>query len=560
MKVLTWASALALLVATAASGATVTTVATGLVGGHGSAFNPATQELFFTEYLSDKLSRFDVATGTVTTIHTGLGEPLAVDILYVSGTYYPYVATRDGRVFKCAPHSSTHTEVTNGLSTPRQMVIDSANAVAYISDSGTTGIWKVNLYGGQKTLIPTGLTSLIGLAMSADFQTAYLTDSSRLLKFDLKTQTLTTLVSRLRSPAGLAWANDAKTALYVVEGDSTTSRVRRIDLATTPAGNTLVADVPSPASSVVRALDPDILYEVSDGSVNQIRLSGGLPLGPVITRVGHIPSTTIDAATGLATTDPAYYFYVKNASFGGSPHIMLNFPGIRGVGGAYYRVFVDGSATPSKAIWNNYKWNGSTFVLTQVAPDANGYFAVPTASEIWAVPDLGFILNTQPLLSNAKHTVTVKTYTSAYALLATQRQVSLLIDNTGPTMEINQITHDGLPLDECGLVTSGSANLGFTFVAFDPQGRLFNYALVDRWGHGKSALITSDQYLNVHDSSTTWAGVNPTSVNYTLSCTSCSHTFTLSGYSNTTDGFGMVQFSSDSESVAIYLPLGTCSL
>ncbi|WP_224249451.1 YncE family protein [Hyalangium gracile] len=560
MKVLRLAAALALFIATGASAATVTTLATGLGGGYGSAFNPTTQQLFFTEYSAGEVSRFDVATGTVTTVHTGIPGPLGVDILYVSGSFYPYVTTGDGRLFKTAPGSPTHNEVTNGLGTPHQIVIDSANAVGYIADSSSGTLWKVNLFGGQKTPIATGLTSAVGLAMSADFQTAYISDGTRLVKFDLKTLARTTLVPGLDRAYRLAWANDARTALYVAERTSPIGRIRRIDLATTPASSALVADVPSYASSVARALDPDILYEVSEGSLNQIRLSGGMPLGPVITRVGNIPSTNIDAATGLATTDPTYFFYVKNASFGGTPHLMLNFPAIRRAGGAYYSVHVDGSLTPSKAVWNNYKWNGSTFVLTQVAPDGAGYFKVPASTDTWAIPDLGFILDTRALSTNVKHTVTVKTYNATFGELATQGQVSLLVDNTGPTMQLSQITHDGLPLDECALITSGSADLSFTFIAFDPQGRLFNYSLVDRWGHGHSAVITSDQYLGAHDASTTWAGVNPTTVNYTLSCTSCSHSFTLSGYSNTTDGFGLIHFSSDFDHAAIYLPGGSCRL
>ena len=65
--------------------------------------------------------------------------------------------------------------------------------------------------------------------------------------------------------------------------------------------------------------------------LSKVSLSGGAG-GPIITRLGFIPSTEIDPLTGQATTDPAYFFYVKNASFGGSIHVMLNFPGMLGAG------------------------------------------------------------------------------------------------------------------------------------------------------------------------------------------------------------------------------------
>jgi hypothetical protein len=553
MKVMPWVSVLALLVTTTAGAASVNPLGGGLSGGVGSAFNPATQQLFFAEQYSGEVSRFDVGNNTITTVHTGLVGPSG---LAMFGGYV-YITTRDGRLFKGAPNMNTRSEVTNGLGMPQQLVIDTNNATAYVIDGANGILWKVNLWGGQKTAIDTPLTGAIGLAMSADFQTAYITDAVRLMKLDLGTGALTEVINGLDHAFYLEWADDARTALYVTERTSP-GRVRRVDLSTSPASIALVANVPNLSASVSRSLNPNMLFEVSDGTLNQIWLANGVAQGPVITRIGHIPSTQIDAVTGQATTDPGYFFYVKNASFGGSPHVMLNFPGLRNAGAAYYRVFVDGSATPEKASWGNYKWNVSSFVFTQVLPDANGYFPVPAANELWAIPDLGFILDTSKL-SNAKHTVTVKTYGSAYQLLGTQGQVSLLIDNAGPTMRIEQIAHDGAPVDECALITSGSSTLDFTFTASDAQGHLYNYALVDRWGHGKSAVITADQYLGVHDAATTWSGVSSATVSYTLSCAQCAHSFSLSGYSNTTNGFGLIQSSSDLEHVAVYLPSPTCS-
>ncbi len=57
---------------------------------------------------------------------------------------------------------------------------------------------------------------------------------------------------------------------------------------------------------------------------------------------------------------------------------------------------------------------------------------------------------------------------------------------------------------------------------------------------------------------TTWSGVNPATVSYTLSCTACAHSFSLGGYANTTDGSGLIHYSGDLQHVAIYLPGTTC--
>ncbi len=551
MRLTLWASALALLVATGASAASVNPLAGGLSGGTGSAFNPNTQQLFITEQNSGELSRFDVATNTLATVHTGLFYPVSVALL---DNTYAYVTSRDGRLYKCALNANTHSELLTGLGLPWQIAIDSPSATAYVTNANTGNLWKVSLWGASKTLVTTGLTRAWGVAMSADAQTAYITDGSRLMRFNLATQALTEVATGIDGITTLEWADDARSALYVV--DTATSRVRRVDLSTSPATVSHVAYLPATANAVSRGSNPNVVYAVSNGSLNQILLASSN--APVITRVGHIPSTQIDAITGRATTDPAYFFYVKNASFGGSPHLFLNYPNLRNLSVASYRVFVDNNAMAERASWNNYKWNGSTFVLTPVAPDANGFYAVPSAADTWAIPDLGFILDTLKL-STGRHLITVKTYDAAKNLLATQGQVMLQVDNSGPTMHIDEISHDGSPVDACALITSGSATLDFTFTASDAQGHLFNYALTDSWGHGKSAVITSDQYHGVHDSVSTWSGVSGATVSYTLSCAQCAHAFTLSGYSNTTNGFGYIQQASDSEHIAVYLPGGVCA-
>ena len=105
---------------------------------------------------------------------------------------------------------------------------------------------------------------------------------------------------------------------------------------------------------------------------------------------------------------------------------------------------------------------------------------------------------------------------------------------------------------------SGESLLVKRITAKDAEAHLFNYSLVDRWGSGHSAPVTSDQYIGVHDSSTTWAGVTSASVSYTLSNTACSHSFALDGWSNTTNGFNRIHYSSDLEHIAVYLGGPTC--
>ncbi len=548
--------ALGVLAAASAQGASVTPLAAGLGNGMGSAYHPTQNKLFFTECATGELSRFDPGNNTVAVIHTGFVCPTGV-AMWPNQTF-GYVTTRDGNLWKASTGSNTHTLVASGLGVPMQVALDTSNGIAYTIDAASGTLWKVSVWGGPKVAIATGLTTGYGLLMSPDFKTAYLSEPTRVVRLDLQSGILTNVVTGLSFAQQLEWANDDRSALYVTDRGGG-SKVLRVDLTVTPATTTLVANVPPNVASVTRGVDPGALYVITDAYLSRINLMGGAALGPVITRVGFIPSTEIDAASGLATTQPGYFFYVKNASFGGSPHLYLNFPGIRNAGAAYYRVFLDGSATPQKASWTNYKWNVSSFALETVVPDASGYYAVPGAAEIWAIPDMGFVLDTLPL-TNAKHTVTVKLYTAAKALLPDSGTVSLLVDNVPPVATLTQISHDGSKLDECALISSGSPTLEFTFSAYDPQGHLFSYALSDAWGHGKSAGIVEDHYLGVHDASPTWTGVDPKVVSYTLSCTTCAHSFHLDAWSNTTNGFSLIHHSTDLDHVAIYLPGGVCSL
>jgi hypothetical protein len=146
------------------------------------------------------------------------------------------------------------------------------------------------------------------------------------------------------------WAADDHSALYLAER-APGNRPHRVDLRP-PA--TVLALTPLPAEpwSVVRSTNPDVLSTGSQTVLSKVSLSGGAG-GPILTRLGFVPTTEIDPLTGQATTNPAYFFYVKNASFGGSIHVMLNFPGMLG---ARFPAKVTMDASPDIAAWTNYKW------------------------------------------------------------------------------------------------------------------------------------------------------------------------------------------------------------
>jgi hypothetical protein len=436
---------------------------------------------------------------------------------------------------------------------PHEIVLDPVGFVAYTVDFLGGNLYRVSLGGGSTTTLVSGLTNPLGLLLSPDFGTAFVAEPDRILEINLTTLATNVVVTGLTNAFFMDWADDSQSAIYVVERDPA-NRLTRVDLSVSPATKSVIATVPFRPSSVVRSADPNVVYVASDSVISKVELAS--PGGPIITRIGHIPSTEINWADGLATTSPSYFFYVKNASFGGSPHIMLNFPTMRALGARYYRVYAGGVL--QQETWTNYRWNGSTFVPQTVAPVASGFYGVPSSTELWATPDLGFVLDTSKL-TNDRHVVVVALYDASFGFLSGGLgYVALRVDNNGPLMNIEEVWHDGARLDECALVVSGTPDLSFVFTARDAEAHLFNYRLVDRWGSGASALVTSDEYIGVHDSSTTWPGVTSAVVNYTLSNTACSHSFELDGWSNTVNGFNRIHHRSDLEHIAVYLGGPTC--
>lgn len=545
-----------LLAVTVARAATVIPIAGGLNAAIGQAYSASENAIYFVEWSSGELSKLNLATNTVTVIQSGFVQPESVALF--PGYPLAYVTTRDGKLWKCSTTSSARTLVASGLGAPHALVIDPAAFVAYVTDFSGGNLWRVNLGSGARTAVLAGLTNPLGLLLSADYRTAYVAEPNRILQIDLASPSRIPLATGLSNAFFMDWANDARTAIYFVERDPA-NRVSLLDVASRTTS--FIANVAWRPSSVAHGSDPCAIYVASDNVIQRVQMCDAG--GPIITRVGFIPSTEIDFTTGQATTDPSYFFRVKNASFGGSNQIMLNFPGMRSAGATYYKILLDGSpvTAPETASWGNYKWNGASFVLQTVTPNASGFYRVPAASDLWAIPDLGFVLNTLPL-STGRHVVRIKLYNFFFGQLTTNPEddkVALLIDNDPPVVGIDRIEHDGNLLDECALVTSGSALFNITFNAYDRQNHLYSYSLIDGWGRNRSYQVVEDHYIGVHDGSPTWSGVNPRVVTHDMNntCTKCAHAFTVSAVGNTTDGYNYIHHVQFSEHLAVYVP-GSC--
>jgi len=535
-----------------AEAATVTPVATGLKAAIGQSYHKSDNSVFFVDWSAGNLAQLNLMNQKVSVFATGYVNPQ--DVQVVSNGSDAFVTTRDGNLWQTSINTSTKVNIASGLGMPHQLVIDEAAWVAYTVDYSGGTLWMVDLKTSEKTALATGLEHPTGLLMSADYKTAFVAEPTQIVSVSLKgNSTRKVLTSGLTNAFYMEWANSTRSALYFVERDPA-NRLSRLDLSSRVPVRSLITTVPFRPSSVVRSGDPNVLYVASDSEISKVQLREPLS-GPVILALGLIPSTAVNDGTGLATTEASYLLPVKNAAFGGEVQIIVNFDEMRNQQAAYYKIVMDSNSDSQPAIesWVNYKWNGSAFVAQTIIPNSNGLYSIPAASEVYSVPDLGFVLNTTKYPAGV-HKVHVELYNSAQAKISSS-SISMDIDNVAPSMQINGISHDGSPLNQCALITSGSSTIQITATAWDNQGHLYDYSLVDEWGHGNSFLVKEDSYSPVHDGQTTWYGVKSDVVSLNLSQTStaCAHSIVIQGYGNVTNGEGYIQYASDFDTLAVYL-------
>jgi hypothetical protein len=111
---------------------------------------------------------------------TGYNQP--EDIKVTSGGRYAYVTERAGNLLRVDLTNANRAAaqvVASGLTAPHQVALDEAHGQAYVPEftGGATGnIWRVDLSGGTKTAIYTGLQGCTGLLLSGDLRYAYVAE------------------------------------------------------------------------------------------------------------------------------------------------------------------------------------------------------------------------------------------------------------------------------------------------------------------------------------------------------------------------------------------------
>jgi len=251
---------------------------------------------------------------------------------------------------------------------PAALALDSATGLVYVADSGNNAVRAVTPGGEVSTLaVPAGLSRPAGIAAGEDGSGHALfvadTGNAAVRRIDLDTLEVTTLAgvpgtagdldgapgtALLNAPAGLAWAGNDLSQLYLA--DAGNHSIRRISLqgevatlAGGPGGAAGSADGQGPAARFSGpqglALDPlnDILYVADTGNHTIRRIS---PDGTVATLAGAAGSP------GAADGAGARFFQPQGIVLDGGGLVVAD------TGNATLRRFSADAGEPEVTTWS----------------------------------------------------------------------------------------------------------------------------------------------------------------------------------------------------------------
>ena len=509
-------------------------------------------------------------------IGTGYNQP--EDVVVTADETHAYVTERSGNLLRVDLSNANRgaaAVVHGGMTAPHQIALDEARNVAHVVEFASPGrLLRIDLGSGAATTVVPDLTNPIGLLVTSDAAFAYVTEQlsgghGRLSRIELSTGRREILFTSSDAPLFfLRWADPGEGSFLVPERDPG-DQIWLVDLTHAPVQVTKLVEGTAFRPSSLAVLAASDLLVCCDSEIDEIglgassiyRASGDIMLG-----IGHVPATSI--VGGYATTDPGYFFQVKDSPFGGSLPTMVNHDRAYSEGARYYKVFIDG--VEQRQPFSDYRWDNPTnrFVLRTVSPSATGFFAVRSPAELWYNHFLGYYADSSGL-TNALHTIGIRLYSAANAaseignLTDPGRTVAVKVDNRWPTAVINTILHDGTAVGTCAVVTSGSSRFSFDVTASDPDGHLKSWYLGAMWGDNASAAVASDTYANHLGGAPIWAGISglvtPPAPGWdandgTWPSTHCAHTFYLDVWDRVIDGWSYIHEAGYHKSITILLP------
>lgn len=417
---------------------------------------------------------------------TGYSEP--EDIAATASETTAYVTERSGNLLKVAlgaANRASATVVASGLTAPQQLWLDEANGYAYVVEYAAAGrLLRIALAGGAATVMATGLENPVGLVVTADRQTAYVSEQSpaggRISRVTLATGARTVVATGLIEPFFLSWGDSSEGRLFVTERGAA-RRLTAIDLTQAPAVVSQIATgLPlKPSSSAL--VGPGKLLIACDAEIDELTIPGltVTPGAPFFMGIGKVPADRIVGGLANTTVDPTYPYQFNNVPFGGTLPILVNHQRAFESGARFYRVLAD--SVPRFDGYTDYRWNaglGRYEARTQGATTVGGttgLYPVHALSELflWLSPALGLRLDTVGL-ANANHTIRIDFFNAAGGYMFSSSSVGVLVNNQHCVATIGLPTVGGIAADPtCGTLrytSPPSGNVTMPFTASHPAG------------------------------------------------------------------------------------------
>jgi hypothetical protein len=506
----------------------------------------------------------------------GTGYQTPEDVTVSPDGNTAYITERTGNLLRVAlnaatpPNRAAATVIASGMASPQQLSLQLDRGIAYVVEYAALGhLVRIDLATGAKTNVAFNLENAVGVVVTADQRYAFVSEQSaaggRVRKITLGTGSVEALLGGFTAPFFMRFTDDSESAILIAERDPA-NRVSLIDLSVRPVVSRVVA-AGLPFRPTAVAVTPDSrLLVTCDTVLCSVTLASTLysGVGPLLLGIGHVPVDRIVGGYADTSVDPSYFFQVKDSPFGGSLPMMFNHQRARLLGATLYKVLVDGVEV--RATWGDYRFSSVTnrFEYVSIAADANGFYPVRSAGELWYNAWLGLIHDSTALADGA-HTLEVRIYKPNLTQIATPgiaSSVALQLDNTWPTAAISTVFQGGtVPIGTCAVVSTGVDNFTFEITAWDPQKNLLSWNLAALWGDNQSVNIASDSYAARVSPSKAWSGLWVTQVpgggwkskNGQPNAGHCAYTFALDVWDRVIDGWGYIHNSSARKSLTIWL-------
>jgi hypothetical protein len=427
----------------------------------------------------------------------GTGYLQPEDVAASADGIHAYVVERPGNLLKVPLASANRTPAmifSNGMNAPQQMVLDEPHGVAYVVEYAASGrLLKVSLANGQQTVLLTGLNYAVGLAMSADGQTAYISEqgTGTVTGYALPGGAKTVLATGLGQPFFLTWSDDTQTTLYVTER-SAANAVVAIGV-TTPATQTVLATGVGTLPSCVAVIAPGNLLVTTNTTLDEVELGPVMEAGaPLLQGIGFVPVSYIIGGYANTAADPSYFFPALNVPFAGSLPVMVNFLEALAQDAAYYQVKVGGTVRTDQ--FNTVKWNGTTYAPAVFGPETisgEAYYPVPSISdlELWYPGLPGCYLDSTTLPNAAKSTIEVSFFKANLTQInPVPAGITVYVDNSPAQASISNPVLDGVPATTlCGYMpyTNMADDVSISYTASQPQGHAsYSFSVVRGIGAG----------------------------------------------------------------------------